>query len=249
MIHIKNISKSFGKLSVLKDLSCDIDALGMCVLLGPSGAGKSTLMRCINRLEKIDEGSIEVFGSKIPKSRKELIKFRKDIAMIFQNFNLINQMSVLDNVLIGTLNGKSFLSSLFKKFTKEEIDMAKTYLNRVGLYDKRFNKVSELSGGQQQRVSIARALMQNPKLILADEPIASLDPKTATYVMELLSEIASEEKIGVLVTLHQVDYAKKYAKHIIGLNCGKVILNEDNDKVSLQEILGLYEMKGVSFDE
>ncbi len=249
MIEVKNISKSFGDIKVLTNLTCNISVTGMTVMVGPSGAGKSTLMRCINKLETIDKGSIKVFGIEVPKKRNDLIKFRKDIAMIFQQFNLINQMTVLENVLIGRLNGKGFFPSLFKKFTKVEIKMAEMYLDKVGLYDKRFNKASELSGGQQQRVAIARALIQKPKIILADEPIASLDPKTSTQIMDLLSSIVNEEGIGVLITLHQIDYAKKYADHIIGLNHGKIILDANNSGITLNEVLNLYEMEDVNFND
>ncbi|BBB90265.1 MAG TPA: phosphonate ABC transporter ATP-binding protein [Methylomusa anaerophila] len=241
MIRMHSVNKSFGRELVLKSVSCHIERYTPTVLLGPSGAGKSTLLRCINGLVDIDSGQIIVDNIPLPRHPKKLRKFRKSIGMIFQQFNLIKNISVLENVLCGRLAYTPVLSSLLTKFTNPDYEIACYYLAKVGLYDKRYQKAGQLSGGQQQRIAIARALVQQPKILLADEPVASLDPKTATAILDLLTKIHEEEKITLVLTLHAVDLAIKYARKIIGINRGQIIAQYDTDKVNAAEIYSVYD--------
>lgn len=241
MIHINKVNKSFGNELVLQSVSCHIERYTPTVLLGPSGAGKSTLLRCINGLVIIDEGQITVDDVALSYQPQKLRDFRKSIGMIFQQFNLIKRTSVLENVLCGRLAYTSIFQSLLTKFTAADYELACQYLDKVGLYEKRFQKAGQLSGGQQQRIAIARALMQRPKVLLADEPVASLDPKTSLAVLDLLTKISEEEKISLVLTLHSVELALEYSKKIIGLNQGKIIAQYDTEKTHANEIYSVYD--------
>ena len=243
MIVIKNLSKSYGNDLVLNSVSCHIERNTPTALLGPSGAGKSTLLRCINGLVFAEQGQVFVDGKELQSTPKELREFRKGIGIIFQQFNLVKRLTVLENVLCGRLAYTPVFKSLLKKFSGSDYEIAGHYLEKVGLYEKRFQKVSELSGGQQQRVGIARALVQQPKVLLADEPVASLDPKTSESIMELLINISEEENITPVITLHSVDLALKYSRKIIGLNQGHVVQQYDTEKTSSQELYSLYDDK------
>lgn len=240
MIEIQHLCKSYGKTPVLKNLNCHVDRNVPTALLGPSGAGKSTLLRCINGLIPADAGTITVDGRVLPRRENELRDFRKNIGIIFQQFNLIKRMSVLDNVLTGRLGYMNFWRSMLKQFSSEDYEKAGYYLDKVGLYDKRFHRASELSGGQQQRVAIARALIQSPKVLLADEPVASLDPITSRDIMALLVKISQEEQITLVVTLHSIELALAYSEKIIGLNHGHIILNTDTKDTCRDKLYALY---------
>jgi phosphonate transport system ATP-binding protein len=238
------MSKSFGNELVLQSVSCHIDRYTPTVILGPSGAGKSTLLRCINGLVDIDGGQVTVDNVVLSRQPRKLREFRRSIGMIFQQFNLIKRISVLENVLCGRLAYTSMLQSLLTQFTNADYELACQYLDKVGLYEKRFQKAGQLSGGQQQRIGIARALVQRPKVLLADEPVASLDPKTALAILDLLTAISEEEKISLVLTLHSVELALQYSKKIIGLNQGKIIAHYDTDKTNAGEIYSVYDQLG-----
>lgn len=241
MIHINKVSKSFGNELVLQSVSCHVERYTPTVLLGPSGAGKSTLLRCINGLVDIDGGQVIVDSVTLSRQPQKIREFRKSIGMIFQQFNLIKRISVMENVLCGRLAHTSIFQSLLTKFTNDDYELACQYLDKVGLYEKRFQKAGQLSGGQQQRVAIARALVQRPKVLLADEPVASLDPKTALVILDLLTKISDEEKISLVLTLHSVELALQYSKKVIGLNQGKIIAQYDTNKTNANEICSLYD--------
>jgi len=193
------------------------------VILGPSGAGKSTLLRCINRLVLPSTGQIYVNGREMNDARRDLRRARREIGMVFQQFNLVPRLSVLMNVLSGRLSYRSTWRSLFYSFTREDRAIALECLEMVALGHKALQRADTLSGGEQQRVAIARALAQQPKIILADEPVASLDPKIARQVLRYLKEISKRLGLSVICNLHQIDFAREYAERIIGLSKGKLV--------------------------
>jgi phosphonate transport system ATP-binding protein len=246
-ISISSLSKTFSRKIALDDISIQIGEGEIVALIGPSGSGKSTLLRHIAGLEISDRSistEIIVDGSPVQKNGK-LAKgarnARVKIGLIFQQFNLINRLNVLTNVLIGCLGSIPAWRGTLGLFTKEEKIRALKALDRVGLKEIAFQRASTLSGGQQQRVAIARSLMQQANVILADEPIASLDPKSAKTVMRYLRDINKHDGKSVIVTLHQVDYARKYCKRVIALVDGKIAFDgkakELTDKV-LEKLYG-----------
>jgi phosphonate transport system ATP-binding protein len=228
---------------ILKDISFTVEDDDFFAIIGPSGAGKSTLIRCINRLVEPTSGVI-IFDhrSVTTLSRKNLKLLRRDIGMIFQEFNLINRMSVMDNVLSGRLGYTGNLRTLFRAFHRDDIDHALRLLDRVGLIDHVDKRADELSGGQRQRVGIARALMQNPKLLLVDEPTSALDPKISRDVMGLIKQMATELKVPCLCNIHDVDLAKEFCNKIIGLQDGVKMfdgLTGDMNQATLDEIYAM----------
>jgi phosphonate transport system ATP-binding protein len=246
MIHIENVSKYFGEEEVLKKINLSISSNELVVLLGPSGAGKSTLLRCINGLEQVSDGQIRINGRQITFNKRELRLIRKKVGMIFQQFNLVKRMSVLENVLCGRLAYRPTFPSLLKKFERRDYELALHYLEKVGLVDKRNARADELSGGQQQRVAIARSLVQEPDVLLADEPVASLDPRASNSILQLLNRIREEEKLTMIITLHQIDYAKQYGKRVVGLKNGEVVADMPTDVVSVDDLYQLYEDTALS---
>ncbi|MEL6737222.1 MAG: phosphonate ABC transporter ATP-binding protein, partial [Pseudomonadota bacterium] len=211
MLRLENVTRRFGANTAVDNVSLDIPAGQMVGIIGSSGAGKSTLLRMINRLINTSEGSIyfgDVDVSKL--TGAPLRAWHRDCAMIFQQFNLVPRIDVLTNVLLGRLNHRSTLKSLLNIFSDEERAMALAALERLDIVQTALQQAGTLSGGQQQRVAIARALMQNPKAILADEPIASLDPRNAQVVMESLREINRRDGITVITNLHTLDTARAY---------------------------------------
>jgi phosphonate transport system ATP-binding protein len=192
-------------------------------ILGPSGAGKSTLLRMVNGLEPATEGVVEVLGQTLTKSRHREV--RRQVGMVFQQFHLIPQLTVLQNVLCGRLGHRGLAASLLMWFPKEDIRMAERAIERVGLSDRIHQKAGRLSGGQMQRVAIARALVQQPRLILADEPVASLDPKIGRDVMRLLRESADEAGAAILMNLHQVELAREFADRIVAMKSGEKVFD------------------------
>ena len=220
-LEVRNLRAGYADREILKGVSFAVAPDDFFAIIGPSGAGKSTLIRCVNRLVEPSSGEILLDGDDLVSiSQRKLRAARRNIGMIFQEFNLIERLSVLDNVLTGRLGYTGTLRSLFRVFKRDHIARALSLLDRVGLSDHVHKRADRLSGGQRQRVGIARALMQNPRLLLVDEPTSSLDPKIAREVMALIREIARELRIPVLCNIHDVKLATDFCTHIIGLQDG-----------------------------
>ena len=206
---------------ILRGVSFTLESDDFCAVIGPSGAGKSTLIRCINRLVEATAGQITVFGTDVLSlGAGELRRLRCRIGMIFQEFNLVNRLSVMDNVLSGRLGYTGTLRSLVRAFPRRDIQRALAILDRVGLSDHVAKRADELSGGQRQRVGIARALMQEPDLLLLDEPTSALDPKISRDVMRLIQGLAQEYRVPVLCNIHDVQLATEFCNRVIGLQEG-----------------------------
>ncbi len=226
MLKLIELTKEFGSRRALDSVTLDVADGEFIGIIGRSGAGKSTLIRSINRLHEPTSGKIVFNDVEVTALKgKALRQWRADCAMIFQQFNLSGRMDVLTNVLIGRLQKHATLPSLFKFFTSEERAAAIATLARLDLADAALQRAETLSGGQQQRVAIARALMQEPKLILADEPIASLDPKNSEAVMDALADANSRSGITVLCNLHDLDVAEQYCRRIIGMEKGRIVFD------------------------
>jgi phosphonate transport system ATP-binding protein len=226
MLVLKSVSKRFGNRIAVDDVTLEIPAGQMVGVIGRSGAGKSTLLRMINRLGDPTSGSIVAGGVDVTGLRGAALRaWQADCAMIFQQFNLVPRLDVLTNVLLGRLNRRSTLRSLFKSFTDAERGVAIAALERLGLAETALQRAGTLSGGQQQRVAIARALLQRPRVVLADEPIASLDPRNAQIVMDALRSINEDDGITVLVNLHTLDTARAYCGRIVGMAAGRVVFD------------------------
>ena len=225
IIELKHTSKVYDNGTVgLKDINLTINQGEFVVIVGLSGAGKSTLLRSINRLHDITEGDILIDGKSITKAKgKNLRLIRRDIGMIFQSFNLVKRSSVLRNVLTGRVAYYPTWKTTFNLFTKEDKQKAYEALQQVGLAEKVYARADELSGGQQQRVAIARVLAQNPKIILADEPTASLDPQTSVRVMNDLKMLNEKYGMTVVANLHSVELAKEFGNRVIGIRAGEVV--------------------------
>ena len=238
MLEIDNLKKTFEDgTKALRGVNLKVKKGEFLSILGPSGSGKTTLLRSINGLESIEKGKI--FFDKEQLDKTYLPVIRKKTGMIFQDFNLVNNLSSINNVLTGLLNSSSKFLSMFYLFTKEQKLEALKALETVGLLNKAYNRVDELSGGQRQRVGIARAIIKKPLLLLADEPIASLDPKAANLIMSLLKRINKEFNITIICNLHQMDLATKYSDRIVGLLDGKIIFDQpaiNVDKTSVSQI-------------
>lgn len=245
-LDIKNLKKAYkGNDYILKDISFTIKGNSITAIIGPSGTGKSTLLRCINRLINPSEGNIllsshdSVIDLASVKG-KQLREARREIGMIFQEYNLVERLTVMENLLTGRLGYTSFMKAWRRKFSSEDIQNAYALLDKVGLAGFESQLANSLSGGQRQRVGIARALMQQPKLLLADEPTSSLDPKTAMGVMELMVTIAEQEDIPVLLNIHDVALAKQYANRIIGLNGGYIVYDGPASELSAEHLKTIY---------
>ena len=228
LLSVKNISKEYNNgTTALKNVSFEVEKGEFISIIGPSGSGKSTLLRSINKMIDISQGSILFENRNIEKLKKKEIELvRREIGMIFQNYNLVERLTVIENVLHGRLGYKSVFAGILGIYSEEEKKEAFNFLEKVNMTKYAYQKCNELSGGQKQRVGIARAIMQKPKLLLCDEPIASLDPKTAENIMDYLKKIVTELKITCIVNLHQVDIAKKYSNRIIALNKGEKIFDD-----------------------
>ena len=226
MLEINNLKKRFNnQTQALKGVSLKIKKGEFISILGPSGSGKTTLLRSLNGLETIDNGEIIFDDNKITK--KNLSEVRNKTGMIFQEFNLVNNISSINNVLTGLLSSSNKFLSMFYLFTKEQKLQALQALDTVGLLNKSYNRADELSGGQRQRVGIARAIIKKPLLLLADEPVASLDPKAALSTMRLLKKVNKEFNITVLCNLHQTNLAMEFSDRVIGLSNGSVVFDQE----------------------
>ena len=243
---LSNVSKSFVETMAVNAVSLDIAPGQFVGVIGRSGAGKSTMLRLINRLIDPSSGSISFDGVEITSLRgKALRDWRRDCAMIFQQFNLVERLDVLTNVLIGRLAEHGFLSSMAMKFTDEERTMALQALDRLDLVPQALQRAGTLSGGQQQRVAIAKALVQRPKIMLADEPIASLDPANATLVMDRLKQINREDGLTVLVNLHTLDTARAYCDRIIAMRSGRVFFDGTAAQLTDDVVRDIYGTEGL----
>ena len=230
---ISYVNKYFGNNHAVKNVSFKVNKPQMIGIIGRSGAGKSTLLRIINRLTDATDGKIEVDGQNILELKsKEKRSWQRNCAMIFQQFNLVPRLDVLTNVILGRLNYQGSFRASLKMFSRDERADALILLNNLGMANTALQRAETLSGGQQQRVAICRALMQNPKMILADEPIASLDPMNARMVMESLRKIHDEKNLTVISNLHTLDTAKTYCDRIIGMKDGAIVFDDLPEKLS-----------------
>lgn len=245
IMEIKNLNKEYTKdKKVLKDVNFNIKEGELLSIIGPSGAGKSTLLRSINRMIEPTSGEIIFDDKNITKLKgRNLRKMRTDIGMIFQHYNLVDRSSVFENVLHGLLGYKNSLQGILSLYSEKEKGKALEIISELGIEDHIYKRCDELSGGQKQRVGIARALIQDPKIILCDEPIASLDPRASMVIMEYLKRISRERGITVIVNLHQVDVAKKYSDRMIGLNDGQIVFNDVPGVMKQGEVTKIYGSK------
>ena len=242
-LRIKNLKKKFKNTIAVNGINIEIDEGKIIGIIGRSGAGKSTLLRMINRLADPTEGSIEFDDIKVSSIKgRALRKWRSECAMIFQQFNLVERLDVLTNVLIGSLGRNYNLLNLFGIFSKEEKINALKNLDRFDLSGIALQKAGTLSGGQQQRVAIARALMQKPRILLADEPISSLDPKNAKRVMDDMLKINREDGITIICNLHSLEVAKKYCDRLIGLSDGRIVFDGNPEELTTEISKELYDL-------
>lgn len=242
MIEFRNVSKVYPNgTKGLNNINLKIQKGEFVVMVGLSGAGKSTLLRSVNRLHEITEGEIIIEGESITAAKgKELRRMRRDIGMIFQSFNLVKRSIVLKNVLAGRIGYHSTLRTTLGLFPKEDVELAFQALKRVNILEKAYARADELSGGQQQRVSIARALAQEAKIILADEPVASLDPLTTKQVLNDLKKINEDFGITTIVNLHSIDLARQYATRIIGLHAGEIVFDGSVEEATDEKFAEIY---------
>lgn len=231
-----------GGVQALTDVNLDVKPGEFLVVIGLSGSGKSTLMRCINRLVEPTSGQVILDGTDVTAaSHEELRVIRRRMAMVFQHFNLVKRSTVLTNVLTGRLGYMNTGASLLHRFSRDDLDRAMANLSRVGIAEKAHFRADELSGGQQQRVGIARALMQEPELMLADEPVSALDPATSHSVLKYLEQINREDGITVICNLHFLDLARRYGTRIVALKAGRLIfdgLPSEIDRERFKQIYG-----------
>lgn len=227
--------------TALDKVSFAVAESSFTVLLGLSGSGKSTLLRLVNGLHMPTSGTVKVLGQDIAKTKgRQLRELRRDIGMVFQQFHLVGSMTALENVCSGALGALRGPRVGLWTYPKHIRESALEQLDRVGLADQRFQRADTLSGGQQQRVAVARALVQRPKILLADEPVASLDPESSHQVMTLIDQIATEDRLTVVATLHQVNLAMEWGDRILGLRQGELVLDAATDTLTTQEAMGIY---------
>lgn len=243
-LEVRNLHAGYAGREILKGVSFKVAADDFFAIIGPSGAGKSTLIRCVNRLVEPTGGQVLFHGiDLLALDQARLREARRNIGMIFQEFNLIERLSVMDNVLTGRLGYTGTLRSLMRMFTAEDIRQALALLDRVGLGEYVDKRADRLSGGQRQRVGIARALIQNPRLLLVDEPTSSLDPKISREVMGLIREIAREFHVPVLCNIHDVELATEFCTHVIGLQDGVKKFEGRPSELNAQALHEIYAME------
>lgn len=241
MLRIENLGKRFGENAALSGFSADIEHGSFVGVIGRSGAGKSTLLRCINRLIEPTEGRVSLDGRDVTHLRgKALRDWRASCGMIFQQFNLAGRLDVLTNVLMGRINQMSLIPSLLKIWPESEILLALHALDRLDLGDFAGQRAESLSGGQQQRVAIARTLVQNPLIILADEPVASLDPRNTAIVMDALRDLNIEAGMTVICNLHSLELARNYCSRLIGMKAGRIVFDGVPEMLTDQAVIDLY---------
>lgn len=246
VLRIQGLTKAYKPgIPVLKGIDLDFAGHGMTAIIGPSGTGKSTLVRVINRLVDPTEGAILFKGEDLAKVEgRRLREARRRIGMVFQEYNLIERLTVMENLLTGRLGYISPFKAWLRKFAQEDIDHAYALLDVVGLASFANQRADNLSGGQRQRVGIARALMQRPEILLADEPTSSLDPKTSVEIMELLKLQGEDNKIPVLVNIHDVELAKRFADRIVGMTGGQVVFDGPPGRLSDEHLKMIYGGEG-----
>jgi phosphonate transport system ATP-binding protein len=242
VIKFHKVSKIYPNgVKALTDATLNIGQGEFVAIIGLSGAGKSTLIKLINKMTDVTSGSLMVNNTDVKAiSGKELRKFRRGIGMVFQSFNLVSRTSVLNNVLAARVADMNIAQSLLGIYSKEDKILSLEALNKVGIIDKAYTRADQLSGGQQQRVALARTLAQRPKIILADEPVASLDPVTANMIMGDFKNINESENITVVVNMHHVDLALKYAKRVIGINKGEIVFDGPSSEVTEELLKKIY---------
>jgi phosphonate transport system ATP-binding protein len=242
MLNVKGLTKRYatGDLAI-NNIDLHVPAGQVLALIGPSGAGKSTLIRCVNRLVEPTAGTIELDSKDITKARgARLRQARSQIGMIFQNYALVERLSVMENVLSGRLAYVGFWRSYFRKFPQSDITLAFELLERVGLESMLDKRGDALSGGQKQRVGIARALMQTPKLLLVDEPTASLDPKTSRQIMRLICELCQEQNLATIINIHDVALAQQFVHRVVGLRAGEIVYDGTPEGLAPEILTTIY---------
>jgi len=242
MLRLQNLTKQYktGDLA-LKSIDLEVPDGQVMALIGPSGAGKSTLIRCVNRLVEPTSGSVHLNELEISSlGQNQLRKARRRMGMIFQEYALVERLSVMENVLSGRLGYVSFWRSYFRKFPQSDIDEAFRLLERVGIDDMADKRADELSGGQRQRVGICRALIQDPELLLIDEPTASLDPKTSRQIMRLICELCKERNLSAIINIHDVLLAQMFAERIVGLQLGEVVYDGPPGNLTAEVLTTIY---------
>lgn len=242
MIEFINVNKTYPNgVTALKDVNLKIELGEFVAIIGLSGAGKSTLIRCINRMHDINEGTLNVNGVDVSNLKgKQIRTFRRKIGMIFQSFNLVTRTSVINNVLVSSVPELPWWRKVLGLFPKDKKIVALEALDKVGILDKAYNRVDQLSGGQQQRVALARTLAQNPSVILADEPVASLDPVTAKVVMDDFKRINQEMEMSILINIHHVELALEYADRVIGIRKGEIVYDGKSEDVNQEVLNNIY---------
>ncbi|MDO5668091.1 MAG: phosphonate ABC transporter ATP-binding protein [Alcaligenaceae bacterium] len=242
MLKLVDLEKRYSSNEIaLKGINLEIQSGEVIGLIGPSGAGKSTLIRCVNRLVEPTKGSILLQDKDLNKlSKSGLRQERRRIGMIFQEYALVERLTVMENVLSGRLGNMGFWNSWFRRFSPEDIAQAYELLDRVGLKGKENNRADELSGGQRQRVGIARALIQRPDLMLIDEPTASLDPKTSRQIMRLIIELCRERGLAAIVNIHDVVLATEFLPRIVGLRAGSIVFDGPSKDVNTAVLTEIY---------
>lgn len=242
---VRDVSKTFGARKALNGVTVEVGAGEMVALIGPSGSGKSTLLRSISGLQSIDggKGTITVFGEVVQKNGRvtgQVRAARRKLGMIFQQFNLVGRLSLFSNVMLGSLGRLPGWRGVWGLWPAADKHLAMSALHRVGVSDYAAQRANTLSGGQQQRGAIARAIVQGARAILADEPVASLDPVAARKVMEILVELNKRDGMGVIVTLHQVDYAIRYCDRVVALQAGKIVYDGPSTGLDTKRLIDIY---------